>query len=240
MNRYARRLFKKLRPLLWFLYKVHRKFSKSYQTDGFNLVVLTGVFHPGMLLSTGVFVDFLKTQQLAGKRVLELGAGAGLISCYCAREGAVVTASDINPTAIDGLKLNAEKNKLDIFVVQSDLFENLNADSFDLLLINPPYYPKVPKNHEEMAWYCGQDFEYFQRLFQQLAESTHRKFQIFMILSQDCEIEHIMKMAGLNGFDNKLIYEKRIKGEWNYIYCLNAKRSLADKNVTSPHTSGSL
>jgi 2-polyprenyl-3-methyl-5-hydroxy-6-metoxy-1,4-benzoquinol methylase len=34
--------------------------------------------------------------ELSGKRVLELGAGSGLIGLSLARKGAMVTASDLN------------------------------------------------------------------------------------------------------------------------------------------------
>jgi release factor glutamine methyltransferase len=40
---------------------------------------------------------------LKNKHVLELGAGSGLIAIKAAKEGALVTATDINPVAIEYL-----------------------------------------------------------------------------------------------------------------------------------------
>ena len=107
-------------------------------------------------------------------------------------------------------------NKIPLRVVHSDLFENLSDQRFDYIIINPPYYPKSPRNDKERAWFCGENFEYFENLFAQLpaylAENT------WMILSEDCEIDHIQKLAVHNGLSFQLIFEKQVYMEKNYIF----------------------
>ncbi|WP_258101666.1 methyltransferase [Marinoscillum pacificum] len=188
-----------------------------YSYEGIRLKILNGVFHPGLFFSTHVFLEYLKTRQLSELKILELGAGSGLISFYCSREGAQVTASDINQAAIAGLRLNAERNKLEINVVHSDLFENIAISDFDMILINPPYYPKEPNNDSEAAWFCGANFEYFDNLFGQLGNVSSLP-EILMILSEDCDLTKIKSIALNSGFANQQIYSESKWGEENYIF----------------------
>ena len=97
-------------------------------------------------------------------------------------------------------------------------FENLQNKSFDYIIINPPYYPKKPKNIKENAWFCGENFEYFEKLFGQLPNYLADQTNCFMILSQDCEIEKIKAIALKNAMAFELVLEKRELVETNYIF----------------------
>ncbi len=208
---------KLLQPVLSRIYQVYSRMNPFYSYEGIRLKILNGVFHPGLFFSTHVFLEYLKTRQLSELKILELGAGSGLISFYCSREGAQVTASDINQAAIAGLRLNAERNKLEINVVHSDLFENIAISDFDMILINPPYYPKEPNNDSEAAWFCGANFEYFDNLFGQLGNVSSLP-EILMILSEDCDLTKIKSIALNSGFANQQIYSESKWGEENYIF----------------------
>jgi len=56
---------------------------------------------------------FIQNPELCrGKRIIELGAGIGLLSLVCAKLGAkAVNATDVNPDVIERLHLNIETNK---------------------------------------------------------------------------------------------------------------------------------
>lgn len=77
---------------------------------------------------------------LAGKKVLDLGCGSGVLGIIAATNGADVTASDINPDAIIDTKKNAKRHNVKIKTVKSNLFKNIKG-KFDLILFNPPYIP---------------------------------------------------------------------------------------------------
>lgn len=210
-----------LYPVLSRWYKRKTEKVQHYTRYGIQLSILPSVFHPGYFLSTNLLVEFLKTQPIPGKRLLELGAGSGLVAFYAAKQGAHVTATDINPQAIAGLQQNALKNQLPITVVQADLLEGLSLNDYDYIIINPPYYPKNPSDASEVAFYCGEDFGYFTRLFSQLAEqSLKASTQVFMILSEDCRISHIFSLAKLAGIGNETVREIKRRGERNFIYRL--------------------
>lgn len=218
-----RKLLKRIAfPLLSRWYQRKTSGVQRYSNYGISLTILPGVFHPGIFLSTNILVRFLSGKSLNGKRLLELGAGSGLISFFAQKKGALVTATDINPQAIEGLKLNAETNKLPISVIETSLLNELNVNEFDIVVINPPYYPKAAQNMQEAAFYCGPAFEYFVALFQQLSDQQLRKScSVYMILSEDCRISHIRELAAAQSIDFEEVWSTSKWGERNYIFQLS-------------------
>ena len=178
------------------------------------------VFPPHFTLSTKILMDFISDLPLNGKTLLELGCGSGILSWFAASKGAKVTATDINSEALKGLERDAELNQQKIELIESNLFEKISQTKFDYIIINPPYYPKDPKNNREMAWYCGEDFEYFKALFLGLTQYYTPQNSIFMILSQDCPRETITTIASQNHFQLQPIHSKKVWGEASTIYKL--------------------
>lgn len=222
MSLIQRKSLKLFHPLLKRIVKLYLSKPRNYKYENIEVRVLPGVFHPGLFFSTKVFVEYLKTLEIKGKSVLELGAGSGLLSIYCAKQGALVTASDINEDALNAIDFNASKNDVKVKTILSDLFEKLSPSDFDLILINPPYYPREAKNMEEKAWFCGEEFQYFQRLFSQLSKMPHPNTTILMILSEDCDEERIFSYTQTHF--RKKVLEKVVTGERNFIFQLLAKQ----------------
>lgn len=211
-----KRLIKPFFPILNRLYRWYSSKPRHYRYQGLRLVIAPTVFHPAFFFSTKIFIGFLKQQEVKGKRLLELGAGSGLISLVQARRGATVTATDINRIALDQLRQNAATNQIPLQVTHSDLFEQVSPTDFDLIIINPPYYPKPATQASEFAWYCGEDFAYFRRLFAQLAQGYTAT--IYMILSDDCDLAQISALAQIHTMEMDCIYQRRVWGEDNFIY----------------------
>lgn len=200
------------------LVKYYLRQDRNYSCKGISIKVLSGVFHPGLYFSTRVLMNYIGRLDLTGRTFLELGAGTGLISLFAAKKGAIVCASDISPRAILNLQLNAALNNLPITILSSDLFDNFPAQTFDFMAIQPPFYPKDPVTFEDYAWYCGREFDFYRKLFRQLENFRHPQSQIFMILSDDCEIESIKQIAVSNGFGLRKVFEKKVLWEWNFIF----------------------
>lgn len=203
-----------IRPVLVWYMKKQRYYSKN----GIILTIYPGVFHPGFFFSTGFLWQLLDRENLSAKTLLELGAGSGFISFQASAKGATVTASDISSIAINGLEYNANKLNLQVNIVRSDLFDEIPVNTFDYIIINPPYYPRNAKTEPEKAWFCGADFEYFKKLFSQLKEYMSPETQVWMSLSEDCNINMIQKLADREGFVFRLKQKKRFIWELNYIY----------------------
>jgi release factor glutamine methyltransferase len=189
----------------WYLRK-----ERGYTYDGLKIRVMAGVFHPGFFYSTKFILSFLKQQKLEQQSLLELGCGSGLIAVFASKQGAEVTASDLSRKAIENTQQNAERNGAPVTTVLSDLFENIPKKNFDWIIINPPYYAKSPGNDQELAWYCGPDFEYFKKLFSSLNLYLHGKTQVIMVLTKGCDIPVISAIAGKSGYSFDLISEKNV------------------------------
>lgn len=205
-----------LKPLsTWYFSK-----PRWYSYKGLKVRVNPGVFFPHLTISTKVFLEYLEQQNIEGKSVLELGAGCGIISFYCAKLGAKVIASDISLVAIESLHQNRKRLSLNVEVVQSDLF-NAIPNQFDQILINPPYYPKNPSTEAEKAWFCGEGFEYFKKLASQLKFHLNHEGFALMILSEDCEINTIRKLFADSEISMTEVYSVTKYGEQNFIYKLS-------------------
>ena len=210
-----------IKPLLnWYLKKPHK-----YYYDGFKLIINPGVFHPGFFFSTKYFYSFIKKLNLTNQSALEIGSGSGLLSLLLSKKKCFVTAIDITELAIQNTKLNFELNKNHLTsnfkIITSNLFENLQNNIYDLIIINPPYFFKDPINESQKAWYCGNNGEYFDNLFSQMQKHTHSKSLIYMILADNCDITKITSIAQKYNCNFTKIESKKIFWETNYIYQLN-------------------
>jgi release factor glutamine methyltransferase len=89
-----------------------------------------------------LMISAIPTGNLAGKSVLDLGTGSGILGLYCALQGALVTLSDIDGIALQHAREAAKSLGVDLGTTESDLFSKVR-ESFDLVLFNPPYLPSV-------------------------------------------------------------------------------------------------
>ena len=200
------------------VYQYYASRDRRYRYGSISVTINPGVFHPGFFFSTKLLLKHLSEMPLANCSFLELGAGSGLISVFAAGKGAKVTASDISKTAVENVRENAQRNRVSVAAIVSDLFENIPLQKFDIIVINPPYYPQKPRKESQYAWFCGENFEYFQRLFPQMRQYANRHSEIIMVLSEDCDINRIRQIASENNFSMELVLEKKGWWETNYIF----------------------
>ena len=192
--------------------------KRIYTYGNIKLQIPPEVFHPGFFTSTQFLLQYIKKLTLQGKDFLELGAGNGLISIYAAKQDAKVTATDINPVAIEFLRINSEENNVRLNIVKSDLFENISVQQFDIIAINPPYYKKDPHTLIDHAWYCGENGEFFFDLFKQLPKYIHKDSVVIMVLCDGCDLGMIEEAANQNGFKLSRVQIKQSLIEKNFIY----------------------
>ena len=209
-------------PLLKFGLQFYYSKPRPFWYDNICIQIHPDVFPPQMTFSTKILLDFINEMDLNDKTFLELGCGSGIISLLAAKKKAFAIASDINQTALGYLEKNALQNNLNVQIVYSDLFEQIGNNTLDYIIINPPYYPKTPKNVKEQAWFCGEKFEYFEKLFMQLPNFLSTETKCYMILSQDCDVEKIKAIASKNTMTFELILEKKELVETNFIFRISS------------------
>ncbi len=192
--------------------------TRKYSYGNIHLQIPPEVFHPGFFTSTHLLLQYISDFTLAGKRVLELGAGSGLIAMHAARKGAAVTATDINPIAIEYLYKNSHANNLSLEIIQSDLFAEIRPETYDIIAINPPYYKKNPVTAADHAWYCGENGEYFQQLFQGLKNYMGSQSEVLMVCCDGCDLRMIEDSAAAGGFNLQCMLIKPTLLEKNFIF----------------------
>jgi methylase of polypeptide subunit release factors len=110
-----------------------------------GLRVVEGVFSPEFATDSYIWSKHIvEREHVAGRSVLEMGAGTGVISLYLLLKGAAaqVTAVDVNPAAVENLLLNCALYGVDsaqLAVIESDLFEHVPEAKYDLVLWAMPW-----------------------------------------------------------------------------------------------------
>ena len=115
---------------------------ESLKPGGYRFVYEDTLFRPG----TDTFLLSSMPRLKSGLRVCDLGCGTGLLGLLLLQRhpGLTVTGVDIQPDAILLAEKASEENHLTdrLTFLCGDLREPLlPANSFDLVVCNPPYYP---------------------------------------------------------------------------------------------------
>jgi len=167
------------------------------QYRGLQITVLPGVFHPDLYFSSRLLADAAVRMDLAGKLVLDMGTGSGIIGLVAARRGARVLSVDVNERAIKCARQNIEQNQLDgsIETRQSDLFEHVPLKfKFDYIFWNPPFYPRQPQDDGGRAWNAGEEYSVIDRFARVCGNYLSPDGKVVLILSSDMDIPVVLAM----------------------------------------------
>ncbi len=162
--------------------------------------------------------------------VLEIGTGCGIIAFECARIGANVICTDINPIAVELVKKNYLMNQNILtgnFEVRlGDLFSPLlSSETFDVIIFNPPYLPTKKDDHVG-GWYdvalnggkSGLDVtKRFIEGLSKFLKKSGKAYFVFSSLSDKNKLESIIEHSQL---DSKVILSKNFDDETLSVYLL--------------------
>ncbi len=97
---------------------------------------------------------------LENPRLCEIGVGSGCISVSIlnAVGSASAVGVDISQGALAVARRNSERHKVDrrLELIKGDVFDGINARTFDLIVSNPPY---IPRDHLDSLQAEVRDFE---------------------------------------------------------------------------------
>lgn len=201
------------------LYALYAATNNQWNYKELTITVLPEVFHPNWFVTSRMLLQYLEELNLEGKEFLELGCGTGTQACRAVQKGAIGYASDITNTSCQNATLNANQNDLDVKVFQSDIFEQIPAKySFDCIFVNPPFIEKYPEEEKDFAFCCGEEYEYYDYLFKNLADRLKPQGALIMALAKSCDCERIKSTAHQWNFAFERIEQRKKYGETNYLF----------------------
>ncbi len=113
-------------------------YKVSLFSHQFEFVTDKGVFSlNGLDYGSKVLIEQVKIT--TEKRLLDVGCGVGPIGIILKKvhPNLEVFGSDVNHRALDLAKRNSVKNKVEINIIESNLFEAIDGQ-FDIIISNPP------------------------------------------------------------------------------------------------------
>jgi release factor glutamine methyltransferase len=170
-----------------------------------RIVVFPGVLRPpsDAALLGGVMAH--DVGDLAGRPVLDLCTGTGILGLTAARLGARATAVDISRRAVLNARLNARLNRLGLEVLRGDLFAPVEGRRFDLIVSNPPYIPAPPDaatRGAARAWDAGPEGrELLDRICDRAAEHLRPGGRVLLVHSSLARPEETERRLAAHGLE---------------------------------------
>ncbi len=169
---------------------------QTLEFDKNELVVLPGAFPP--YLDSTLMIRAMTIYN--GDHVLEVGTGCGIIAIAAAQRAASVVATDINPAAVESVRLNAERFGLSdrLSVVEADLFPAHRAERFDVVIFNPPYTDHPAADViERSVWDPGH--ETVRRFFSAVADVLQPEGRIYLGWADFADLEFVEQLIVEHG-----------------------------------------
>ena len=147
-----------------------------------------------------------------GESVLDIGTGSGVIAIFACYQGAgKVVAVDINPAAVQSARYNIKKHGFNktAAVKQSDLFENVGKEKFDIITANLPFRNKpAPDVVAKSQW--DTDLETNKRFFKDARKHLTSNGRIYFAQSNFGAMQEIKTLAKKAKFSIKVIGRKSV------------------------------
>lgn len=144
-------------------------------------------------------------ERVGGGRILEVGVGSGYVAARIATEtDASVVGCDINPEAC------ARARAEGVEAVRSNLTHPFEADSFDVVVFNPPYLPTPPEREWddplEHALSGGEDGRRIVRPFlADVGRVLRTDGRIYLLVSSLTDVDAVSELAADAGLQTREI-----------------------------------
>ena len=167
--------------------------------------------------------------------ILDLCTGSGAIAISLAKyiNESNIVASDISMKALQIAKLNAEKNlvRKKIEFIESDMFDKVYKDDFDIIVSNPPYIKtkviekldRQVKNEPYIALDGGADgLKFYKIIIENAYKYIKNEGKVFLEIGYDQKNELINLFKKNNHYEN--IYSKKDLGGNDRIIVATVRR----------------
>jgi release factor glutamine methyltransferase len=170
-----------------------------------------------------------------GERVLDMGAGCGILGILAAERASEVVAVDINPHAVIATKKNAKINGVaaKITVILGDLFLPIaEKERFDLVVFNAPYLPVDLDDGEswsERAWCGGKDGRaVIDRFIIQAPKHVSERGRILMLQSTLSDVKKTLEALSEQEFHATIVDEMKL--DFERIVVVKATKKLSNSS----------
>lgn len=160
--------------------------------------------------------------------VLDLCTGSGCIAITIKKEiNSNVTATDISSDALEVAKENVNLNNVDIKLINSDLFNNIDG-KFDCIISNPPYISydeeidEIVKNNEpNIALYAPNNGLYFyEEILKNIKKYLNNEFIIAFEIGYK-QGEFLVELANKYLNNVTISVEKDLQGRDRFLFIEN-------------------
>ncbi|EKD23631.1 MAG: hypothetical protein ACD_81C00210G0003 [uncultured bacterium] len=130
-----------------FLQRIKNQETIAVELEGATIRLCKNVFPP-KTIGSRIIQDCVTPIEIKGKSVLDVGTGTGIHAIVAAKRGArSVVGIDISEEAVACAQYNSNANGISevVSIVQSNLFEKVKGETFDVIIANLPFvdYPAV-------------------------------------------------------------------------------------------------
>ncbi len=177
-----------------------------------DLVIEPGVLHPRHFASSRLLATWLNRLDLRGRAVADIGTGSGLLALIAARAGASVVAIDISRAAVECARANATRNRLSdrTAFAESDVWDAVpETAAFDLVITNPPFYPRAIESIADHAFAAGDRHAFISKLAAGLRPRLTPGGALLMIHSSDEDFAPIGRLLAEHGLEGVEVMKKR-------------------------------
>ena len=138
-----------------------------------------------------------------GSRVLDMGAGSGVLAVEAAKSAREVVAADINQAAVDELGRLGIPN---IIPIHSNLFQRVDG-KFDVILFNAPYLP----GYEDSIWSGGEKGrEVIENFLKTAGNHLEASGKIFLVISSQTGTDETLALFEKYGFKPTVAAKKSL------------------------------
>lgn len=190
-----------------------RSRNGPYDTEvlGLEISVLPNVYSPIFFTDSAWFSKTL-SEIVGPSRLLEIGTGTGLISLFCASKGAEVTATDINPKAVENSRLNANRNDISLDVRQGNVFSCIDqSEKFDFIFWAHPFnYSATPSSDPYVITGFDYLYESLEKYISQAPYFLSDRGRLLLGSGDSADLERIYDIAERSGYGTSVIREERM------------------------------
>lgn len=174
-------------------------------------------------------LDICKKYGEQSLRILDLCTGSGAIAISLSKIlNAQVFASDVSTKALEVAEKNNVLNNTKVEFIESNLFEQINGEKFDIIVSNPPYIKneeikslsKQVQNEPYIALAGGEDgLDFYRKIIDEAYKHINKNGYLCLEIGYD-QKEDLIKLIKQN---ENYEYENCIKDLSNNDRCIIAK-----------------